>query len=89
MYYADALNLIEICVENDILKEQDGAIFTYRTEGKLYPESWYLMDVNILANELRHDKNGQEALILALKEKEVIFEEKYRKTSERLGNILN
>lgn len=87
MYYADALNLIEICAENDILKEQEGCIFVYREKGTINKEGWYLVPKECLAQELRESEEGQRVLIEALKEKGIIFEKKYEKTCERLENI--
>lgn len=67
MRYIDALKLINVCIEHNILKEQDGCIFTYRNGTKTRKEGWYLTPKDILASELRSDIKGQEILLSTLK----------------------
>ena len=73
MYYINALKLINLCVEHNILQEKDNKIFVYRNKGKNNKEGWYLEPKETLALELKEDKKGQETLICALKEKGVDF----------------
>lgn len=73
MYYINALKLINLCVEHNILQEKDNKIFVYRNKGKNNKEGWYLESKETLALELKEDKKGQETLICALKEKGVDF----------------
>lgn len=87
MYYADALNLLEICVENDVLREKEGSIFVYRKEGTLDKEGWYLIPKDYLAKELKEDTDGQVALVQALEEKDIIFEKKYEKMFEKVNMV--
>lgn len=74
MKYIDALNLLNLCVENEILSEKDGGIFVYRNAGEKSPEGWYLTDKDLLSKELMTDKEGQKVLIEALNEKGTKFE---------------
>lgn len=73
MYYINALKLINLCVEHNILQEKDNKIFVYRNKSKDNKEGWYLEPKETLALELKEDKKGQETLICALNEKGVDF----------------
>lgn len=74
MKYIDCLNLINMSVQYDILKEQDGKVFVYRDAGTKFPEGWFLEDKYIVAKELMEDNFGQELLIDALKKQGINFE---------------
>lgn len=74
MFYIDALELINMSVKNGILKEQEGMVFVYRAKTNESNEGWSLTDKALLAQEIMRDEDGQEALINALKEKEIDFE---------------
>ena len=69
MNYINALKLINTCIEHNLLHEENGGVFVYRKATPKSKEGWYLTDKDILAKELMKDKNGQETLISALKEK--------------------
>ena len=74
MKHIDCLNLINMSVQYDILKEQDGKVFVYRNAGTKFPEVWFLEDKDIVAKELMEDNFGQELLISALKKQGFNFE---------------
>lgn len=74
MMYINSLNLINLCVKHNILKEKDGNIFVYRSKTETSKEGWYLEPKDMLAQELKDDKKGQETLISALKEKNIKFQ---------------
>lgn len=73
MIYINALELINACIENEILVEKDGGVFVYRNASANSKEGWYLDDKDILAKEIMADTEAQNALISALKEKGVEF----------------
>lgn len=75
MYYINAMKLINLCVQNNILNEKDNKIFVYRNKGEQSEEGWYLEPKDILAFELKDDKAGQEALISELKKKGIDFKD--------------
>lgn len=75
MYYINAMKLINLCVQNNILSEKDNKIFVYRNKGEQSEEGWYLEPKENLALELKNDKEGQEALILELKKKGINFQD--------------
>lgn len=69
MIYINALELINACVENEILYEEKGYVFVLRKgEKDLCPT-----DKDILAKELMKDEKGQQTLISALRKKNVEF----------------
>lgn len=73
MIFINALELINQCIEHNLLKEEDGKVFVYRNGTEKHKEGWYLTDKDILAKELMQDKEGQEILISALKEKNIEY----------------
>lgn len=73
MYYINALELINTCIQHDILKEKDGCVLVYRTASANSKEGWYLCDKDLVAKELMNDAEGQQILIDALKKKNVEF----------------
>ena len=66
MKYIDCLNLIDMSIKFDILKEQEGKVFVFRNKGKTVPKGWFLEDKDEVAKELMEDSIGQEVLIKAL-----------------------
>ena len=76
MYYINALKLINLCVEHNILQEKDNKIFVYRSKGKNNKEGWHLESKETLALELKEDKKEQETLICELKKKGIDFKDK-------------
>lgn len=78
MIYINAKRLLLAAVENGILAMKGNCIPIYREAGtppEEYPEGWYLEDIEDLSQDLMHDTDGQEAIIAALAEKGVQFEE--------------
>jgi hypothetical protein len=73
MAYIDALKLINLAIENDLLGEQEGKVFVYRAATSRSEEGWYLDDKDIVAKELMNDEKGQKTIIEVLKEKGVSF----------------
>lgn len=73
MRYIDALKLINLCVQNNILKEIKGNILLYREGTPNSKEGWYLTDKDIVAKELMKDEEGQKKLVLELKKRNVEF----------------
>lgn len=73
MKYIDCLNLINMLVQCNILKEQDGKVFVYRDAGTKLPEGWFLEDKDKIAKELMEDNLGQEFLIDVLKKQGINF----------------
>lgn len=69
MIYINALELINACIENDILYEEKGYVFVLRD----VKEDLCPTDKDILAKELMNDEKGQQTLISALKKKNVEF----------------
>jgi hypothetical protein len=82
MFYINALHLINVCIDNNILKEKDKKVLVYRSGTPTSAEGWYLVDKDILAKELMNDKDGQDVLIEALKEKNVEFVPVYKSEME-------
>jgi len=76
MIYINALNLINLAIENEILEELEAKVPVYMAAGTNNKEGWYLIDKDNLSKELMNDKKGQESLILALNDKGVIYSEK-------------
>lgn len=85
MFYIDALNLINLAIENSILVEKDGGIFVYREKSANNEEGWYLDDKDIIIREVMQSKEAQDILISTLKEKDVEFVE----IDKRLFNKIN
>ena len=73
MLYITALELINLAIENGVLMEQEGMIVVYRDASPTSEEGWYLEDKDTLAKELKESKEGQEAIISALREKNIEF----------------
>lgn len=73
MIYINALELINVCVENEILQEVNGGVPVYRKATPTHKEGWYLTDKDLLAKELMQDTTGQNILITELKRKGVEF----------------
>ncbi|MDF2880247.1 MAG: hypothetical protein K0R54_804 [Clostridiaceae bacterium] len=73
MIYINAIELINLCIEHDILKEENGEVPVYRQGTPKSKEGWYLTDKDTLAKELMNDEDGQNMLISVLKEKNVEF----------------
>lgn len=73
MIYINALELINLCLREEILHEKDGMVCVYRSASATSPEGWCLEDKDILAKELMGDKEGQNALISALDKKGIKF----------------
>lgn len=76
MMYIDARRLIDLCIENGLLRASNGHIETYRAAGsnpKEYPAGWYLSPYEDCIQEIMRNKAGQEALIQALAAREITF----------------
>lgn len=73
MWYIHAIELINLAIKNDVLKEKDGGAFVYRNNSDTSPEGWYLEDKDTIAYELMEDEEGQKLLIEALKDKNIEF----------------
>lgn len=83
MKYINALELINIALENNILTERDGGILVYREASHTNCEGWYLTEKDILAKELMSSEEGQKVIISALKKKNVEYTPKeYSYTSD-------
>lgn len=67
MFYIDALNLINLCIEHGILTEHEGHVLIIHENG---PVLW---DKDLLAHELMQDFEGQDVLLSALEEKHIQF----------------
>lgn len=77
MFYINARNLLTLAVKHGVLQEVHGMIPIYHNTGnppEVFPEGWYLEDIEDVAQDLMHDEEGQKALINALREKGVEFE---------------
>lgn len=74
MWYIHTIELINIAIKNDVLKEKDGNVFVYRNGSDTSPEGWYLEDKEMLAHELMEDEKGQKFIIEALKDKNIEFQ---------------
>lgn len=70
MFYIDALNLINLCIEHGILEqpEKDGYVLIIHKNG---PVLW---EKDLLAKKLMLDFDGQGILLSALEEKNIQFE---------------
>lgn len=65
MYFIDALNIINLCVDHQILTTHEELVLVQHENG---PVLW---DKSLLAQELMHDEEGQAVLLNTLKEKGV------------------
>lgn len=95
MFYINAKNLVLLAVKHGVLQELHGMIPIYRNAGsppELFPEGWYLEDIEDVAQDLMHDEDGQSALINALKEKGVEFqpvdEDELQRNFDRLDKFI-
>lgn len=66
MRYIDALNLINLAIKNNILKEEDGKVFVFRSARAENQAGWYLDDKSEIARELAKNVEGQKLLIDSL-----------------------
>lgn len=73
MWYMDAFDLIESCIEQDILDTAEGGVLIYRQASSDLPEGWYLTAKDELAQDLKDDVKGIQALMSALEEKGITF----------------
>lgn len=73
MRYIDSLKLINLALENNILKQKEDNICVYRNATLNSKEGWYLTPKNDLAQELMNDEEGQKFLIKALKDINIDF----------------
>lgn len=73
MKFIHALELIDLCVKNEILQDVNGVIPVYRERNADNKEGWYLIRKHDLAQELMRDVEGEKLLISSLKEKNVDF----------------
>lgn len=69
MKYIEALNLLNTCVQHQILHEKDEHILVYLSGTEQQKEGWHFVDKDLLAKELMKDKEGQHILTNALKKK--------------------
>ena len=76
LWNIDAETLVNLCVKNQILAEQDGGIFIYREAGECMGEGWYLEPKELVASELRDDPEGINMMIGELAKKGVAFSPK-------------
>lgn len=95
MFYINAKNLVLLAVKHGVLQETHGLIPIYRDAGsppEVYPEGWYLEDIEEVIQDLMQDEEGQNALINALSEKGVEFvpidEDEFWRDSDRLDKII-
>lgn len=73
MWYMDAFHLIESCIEQKILDSAEGGVLVYRQASNEFPEGWYLTPQDELAQDLKDDVKGIQALMSALEEKGITF----------------
>lgn len=71
MRFIDALNLIQLCVEQEILQTVDGQVAVYRNGTHRCPEGWYLMSDHDLAQKLMSDPKGINALTTELQKRNI------------------
>lgn len=76
MKYINALDLINLCIENDLLKVVDGYIPVYK-EGENIKSGWYGYNKEDLAQELMYDEKGYNYLIAKLKELGIEFKQRF------------
>lgn len=95
MFYINAKNLLLLAVKHGVLQELHGMIPIYRAAGsppELFPEGWYLENIEDVAQDLIHDEVGQKTLINALQEKGVEFqpidEEELQRNFDRLDKFI-
>lgn len=75
MCFIDCLNLLNLCVKNEILNCKNDLILICRKKDS--KENYVWEEISDVAQELMYDKEGQHILIEELKKKDIIFEEKY------------
>lgn len=68
MYFIDALNLLDLCLEHGVLVQRDGLVLVIHENG-----DGVLWDKTLLAQELMTDEVGQKALLEALADKGETF----------------
>ena len=68
MFFIDALNLINLCVEHNILHTEEGFVLIQHENG---PVLW---EKELLAQSLMRDFEGQDALLAELEKKNIPFE---------------
>lgn len=73
MIFIDAFNLINECVNNNILKQENDMILVYRKATETCKEGLYFTAKVDLAFEVMTDEYGQKKLIEELKKKGVLF----------------
>lgn len=73
MLYINALELINLAIQNDFLKEENGKVFVFRSKTSQSKEGWYLEDKDAVCKELMKDEKGQKVIIQALKDKGIDF----------------
>lgn len=82
MKYINALHLIDLSIENNLIKTQDEKLLIYRMASKefpeKYPEGWYLEDKDYMVHELMEDKEGQDFLIEELRKLNIKFQPVYK-----------
>ena len=71
MRFIDALNLIQLCVEQEILQTVDGQVAVYRNGTDRCPEGWYLISDHDLAQKLMSDPQGIDALTTELQKRNI------------------
>lgn len=81
MCFIDCLNLLTLCVKNEILNCKDDLILICRKKDS--KEDYVWEEISDVAQELMYDEEGQHILIEELKKKDIIFEEKYHYLLEK------
>ena len=77
MWYMEALRLVQICIEHDLLKTTKDGVLLYMAETKEKPEGWYLFSKEQVAHQLMEDDEGVYTLTNALADLGVEFKAKY------------
>lgn len=77
MWYMDAVRLVELCIEHEILKTAEGGVLLYITEMKEKPEGWYVFSKEQVAHQLMEDVDGIHTLTNALADLGVEFQPNY------------
>ena len=76
MKYINALELVNLALENSILHERDGKVITYM-QGENFKDGWYLVDKEYAIQSLMRSEEGQTLIINKLLEKGIEFKPKY------------
>jgi len=66
MLYINALELIDLSIKNNLLKEENGKVFVYRKGTFKNKEGIYLCEKDAITKELMNDIVGQNTFISAL-----------------------